>query len=114
MRDLFGSWAPISGQGWKATIEPLIDLPSRYNSEGVKALCEQLVTWFPEAPKSQKTDCVMALWFCEIRARELTDEGFGKTHLDNPYMPPRLEAKRAVIDLDTYYLESLTPDLGTL
>lgn len=114
MRDLFGTWAPTSGKGWKPTIPPLIDLPSRHNSEATKALVEQLITWFPEAPKSQKTDCVMALWFCEIRARELTDEGFGKTHLDNPYLPPRLDSRRMVVDLDQYYLESMTPSLGQL
>lgn len=114
MRDLFGTWEPIAGTGWRHIVPPLIDIPSRQNNEHVKALCEQLVTWFPEAPKSQKTDCVMALWFCEIRARELTDLGFGKTHLDNPYLPRRLHEQRMVIDLDTYYLESMTPDLGML
>lgn len=56
----------------------------------------------------------MALWFCEIRARELTDEGFGKTHFDNPYLPPRLEASRMVVDLDQLYLDSMTVDLGSL
>src|SRR5690349_15710402 len=107
MRDLFGSWQQTSNKGGKAVVQPLISLPSRVDSEGVKALVEQLITWLPDAPKSQKTDTVMALWFCEIRARELTADGLGKAHLDNPYLPPRLEAERMVIDLDTYYLESL-------
>jgi hypothetical protein len=115
MRDLFGSWRPTgSGRQYESTIPPLIDLPSRVNSEGTKSLVEQLVAWHPDAPKNQKTDTVMALWFAEIRARELTDEGFGKTHLDNPYLPPRLRERQMVVDLDTYYLESLTPDLGVL
>jgi hypothetical protein len=114
MRDLFGTWVKDSARGWKASIPPLINLPSRVSSEGVKALTEQLITWFPDAPKSQKQDCVMALWFCEIRARELTDEGFGKTHFDNPYLPPRLQADRMVVDLDQLYQESMAPSLGML
>lgn len=114
MRDLFGTWQHISGREWQATLPPLIDLPSRYNSEGVKALCEQLVTWFPNAPKSQKTDCVMALWFCEIRARELTDEGFGKFHLDNPYLPARLLEEQMVVDLDQLLADTTIPSLGQL
>jgi hypothetical protein len=75
-------------------------------------MAEQLVTWYPDAPKSQKTDTVMALWFCEIRARELTDEGFGKFWLDNPYMPDRMADRRQVVDLDTYFVESQTPVIG--
>jgi hypothetical protein len=114
MRDLFGIWVQTTNKGWKASVEPLISLPSRVNSEGTKALVEQLITWFPDAPKSQKTDCVMALWFCEIRARELTDEGFGKTHLDNPYLPPRLLERQMTVDLDTYFLESQVENLGML
>ena len=50
----------------------------------------------------------------EIRARELTDEGFGKMFLDNPYLPARLAAEQVVIDLDTYYMESMTPNLEGL
>lgn len=114
MRDLFGVWRPSIGSKYEAVVEPLIEFPTRYGSEGMKAMVEQLVTWFPEAPRSQKTDCVMALWFAEIRARELTDEGFGKAWMDNPYLPPRLSEQRAVYDLDTVYSESLTPNLGEL
>jgi len=114
MRDLFGTWVPeTTGRGHRHVVPPLIEFPSR-TSEPMKAMAEQLVTWYPEAPKNQKTDCVMALWFCEIRARELTDEGFGKFWLDNPYMPARLADRREVVDLDTYYMESLTPRIGGL
>ena len=48
----------------------LIEFPSTHASEGLKALIEQLVTWYPDAPKSQKTDCVMAFWFAELAARD--------------------------------------------
>lgn len=48
----------------------LIEFPSTHASEGLKALIEQLVTWYPDAPKQQKTDCVMAFWFAELAARD--------------------------------------------
>jgi len=47
----------------------IIEIPSSENSEGIKALVQQLMTWKPET--RGKTDCVMALWFAVIRAREL-------------------------------------------
>jgi hypothetical protein len=42
----------------------LIEIPSQDGSEGVKALIQQLITWKPDT--KGKTDCVMALWFCEL------------------------------------------------
>lgn len=85
----------------------LIRLPSRAGGEGVKALIEQLTTWEPEPPgkkTKRKTDCVMALWFAEIRARELINEGsnnsFFKTRLTNQYMSARDREKQFSIDLD--------------
>lgn len=114
MRDLFGTWRPDVGNTYKPVIPALINFPSRNNNEAMKAMAEQLVTWFPDAPKAQKTDTVMALWFAEIRARELTDEGFGKMFMTNAYMPERLRDRQETVDLDTYYMESMTPNLGSL
>jgi hypothetical protein len=114
MRDLFGSWIQTSNKGWKASVPPLISLPSRSNSEGVKALAEQLIIWYPDASKHQKTDTIMALWFCEIRAREICDHGYGRSHIDNPYLPPRMFEERAVINVDDYYASLLVPNLGAL
>lgn len=48
----------------------LIRLP-RPQTEGVKALIEQLSYWTADLPKTSKTDCVMALWFTHIRCLEL-------------------------------------------
>ena len=48
----------------------LVEFPSTHQSEGLKALIEQLITWYPDAPKSQKTDCVMAFWFVELACRD--------------------------------------------
>jgi hypothetical protein len=98
MANLFGLW-----KEGKALVPPLIELPSTYNSEGMKALVEQLTTWFPDAPKGHKTDTVMALWFAEIRARELTDQLESKFHLDNPFLTPLNEEGRIVLDLDAYF-----------
>lgn len=46
-----------------------IELPATHVSEACKHLVEQFVTWAPET--KNKTDLVMAVWFAEIRAREI-------------------------------------------
>ncbi len=85
----------------------LIRLPSRSSGEGVKSLVEQLTTWEPEQPgrkSKRKTDCVMALWFAEIRARELVNEGsnnsFFNKRKNNPYLSERDKNRRFSVDLD--------------
>jgi hypothetical protein len=77
----------------------LIRLPSKYQSEGVRSLCDQLLTWHPET--KGKTDCVMALWFAEIRCRELmaTDWGDG-FHLSTEFTSLRERESQMVIDID--------------
>ncbi len=51
--------------GWEDG-HALIEFPSTHASEGIKTLIEQLITWYPDAPKAQKTDTVMAFWFAEL------------------------------------------------
>jgi hypothetical protein len=76
----------------------LIHLPSD-QSENIKALIEQLVTWEPNT--KGKTDMVMALWFCEIKAREILNRGqYGKTHLSNPFLTRAEQRKRLVVNID--------------
>ena len=60
----------------------LIEFPSTHASEGLKALVEQLVTWYPDAPRGQKTDCVMAFWFAELAVRDRVANAtyFARTH----------------------------------
>ncbi len=60
----------------------LIEFPSTHASEGLKTLIEQLVTWYPDAPKSQKTDTVMAFWFAELGCRDrlVSASNFAKSH----------------------------------
>lgn len=83
--------------------QQLIHLP-RATSEGVRMLIEQLTTWEPMPPgvkTKKKIDCVMALWFAEIRCRELIQEGGGGfKEYDNPYQSPRDKQRTMTIDLD--------------
>jgi hypothetical protein len=79
----------------------LIHLPSD-QTEMVKALIEQLITWSP-ATKG-KTDMVMALWFCEIRAREIINNGNHNVHhMKNPFLSRADKAKRIVVNLDDLF-----------
>lgn len=84
----------------------LIHLPNKTN-EGIRALIEQLTTWEPDPPgtkSKRKTDCVMALWFAEIRCRELVEEISRKeeSHFHNPWLSQRDQDRRSVIDLDYF------------
>lgn len=76
----------------------LIHLPSD-QQEMIKALIEQLITWSPTT--KGKTDMVMALWFCEIRAREQLQYGKqDRHHLRNPFLTPAEKQKRVVINIE--------------
>jgi len=81
----------------------LIHLPSD-QTENIKALIEQLITWSPST--KGKTDMVMALWFCEIRAREMLNQGLHKTHhMKNPFLSRYEVGKRTVINIDELLAE---------
>jgi hypothetical protein len=81
----------------------LIHLPSD-QTENVKALIEQLITWSPNT--KGKTDMVMALWFCEIRAREMLNQGLHKTHhMKNPFLSRYEVGKRTVVNIDELLAE---------
>lgn len=85
-------------EGWQSG-DNLIRLPSQTNHEGVRALIEQLCAWFPET--KGLTDCVMALWFAEIRARELVQLQFPDHHMsDGEWLTAREREGQVVIDLD--------------
>ena len=65
----------------------LIELPSTHGQESCKSMIEQLVTWSPNAGKSQKTDIVMALWFAELACRDrITLNSNYRTHVKNPFL----------------------------
>lgn len=95
--------------GWESK-KQLIHLPNK-SAEGVRALIEQLTTWEPEAPGTRsrrKTDTVMALWFAEIRCRELVDEvSEVEYHAKNSWTSERDKRKQMVIDLDYFSQASM-------
>lgn len=82
--------------------ENLIELPSTKRAEAAKALVEQLITWFPNAPRRQKTDIVMALWFADLRAREINAFQGGKSHASNQWMSPRDRESQVVVNIDEF------------
>lgn len=99
--------------GWESG-KQLIHLPSRASGEGVKMLIEQLTTWEPLPPgvkTKKKTDLVMALWFAEIRARELIGEGDNIFHVSNEYQSARDKERTITIDLD-YMAQANTQEVG--
>ncbi len=101
-----GKWDPDFGvasmatlfDGWE-TGHNKIRLPSQTQSEAVRNLIEQLCSWFPET--KGLTDTVMALWFAEIRCRELMFTDFDSHHVDSSeFMSERDIESQAVIDID--------------
>lgn len=79
----------------------LIELPSPRQNLWVQNLISQLIVWQPSGMRQkQKTDLVMAGWFCEIACKRIL--GFGQrkmTHLDNPYAARGAIRSRSVINL---------------
>lgn len=97
--DNTGNWTPIT--------EPLIELPRAQNSDGLKALVHQLITWTPELdPNKVPCDMVMALWFAEVGAREHLGYGRGNvTSLfgrSNKFVSPRSTARSRRVSLADY------------
>jgi hypothetical protein len=79
----------------------LIELPAAHHSEAAKQLVEQLVTWSAET--KAKTDLVMALWFAEIRAREVVNASAGKgqaNFMPNRWLSARRRSQQIVINLN--------------
>jgi hypothetical protein len=82
----------------------MLDLPALAQNEAYRTFKEQLVTWYPDHPKDQKTDMVMAFWFAELAARDATRD-LGQTqmqHMDNPFLSENDRQMRVVIDIDEY------------
>ena len=99
------SMAPLFGQldnNKQPMRDGLIHLPSTANSEACKALVEQLITWAPAT--KNKTDLVMALWFAEIKAREIVNaaDKYSGTHLKNRWLTPRQRSMRATVNIDEW------------
>ena len=82
----------------------LLSLPRVDDAEGLKALVEQLITWQPgKLGKQQKMDGPMALWFWELRIREVLNIGRTTQHFTkNPYASRRDTANRVVVPMADY------------
>lgn len=82
----------------------LIELPSQ-QAYGVKILVEELVAWSPAVKtKNRRQDTVMALWFAELRAREVMTgtkkaSYFGKK---NGFVSERDRQRQTVVNLDDF------------
>jgi hypothetical protein len=82
----------------------LIELPSSRSNEAVNQLMSQLIAWSP-SQQGQKmrpgsNDIVMALWFAEIRARELVTQSSPVTHLQNRWLSRKARAGRMTVDIE--------------
>jgi len=100
MSPLFGSM-----RDGKFNSDNLIELPDNSN-EHVKALVNQLITWKPDT--KGPTDCVMALWFCELRAKELILQSTRQSlHANNKWATRKNIAERGMVNLDEYAMEQM-------
>lgn len=79
------SLAPVFEAGF-------IELPATHVSEACKSLVEQFVTWAPET--KNKTDLVMAMWFAELRAREIIQANSPAKGQHN-FVPNRYASRRS-------------------
>jgi hypothetical protein len=103
---LFGSLERIvSGGRQDHQGDNLMELPDPDMSQGVKTLIEELIAWQPgKLGKQLRMDGPMALWFFELRAREVL--GIGKRRqkqfLDNPYLSRGDLNSRVVIPMESF------------
>jgi hypothetical protein len=89
----------------------MIELPSTEGSEGLRALTQQLITWKPNT--RGKTDCVMALWFAVLRAREFMQQTGHLTKFANNRWTTRAQASQRVsINLDEAFSEQWAENYG--
>jgi hypothetical protein len=94
MSMLFGSLREGKHQG-----DNLITLPSHEGSEHFKALINQLITW--KAETKNPTDLVMAMWFCEMRAKELVLSGqFRQSHMGSRWVSRARADQQGAVNLD--------------
>lgn len=98
-------WDPMFGVASMAVLFDLqlIDLPALSQSEPMKQLVEQLISWSPET--KAKTDMVMALWFAEIRAREVCqsvsyDPDGPRSYQRNRWLSKRQRERQVVVNLN--------------
>jgi hypothetical protein len=89
---------------WSRNSDPdkaLIELPNPRQNLWVQDLIAQLIVWQPSGMRQkQKTDLVMAGWFCEIACKRILGYGQKKiTHMHNPFAATGLVRSRTVVNL---------------
>jgi hypothetical protein len=101
---LFGTVTKRDGvnNNLKHAGDNMIELPDLSRNEHIKKLVEQLVTWQPGVQgKRLKMDAVMALWFCEIVARDvLLTSANVPNFLKNEFTSQSAVESRYIINLD--------------
>jgi hypothetical protein len=108
LASLFGSLSRMHDGSGRADHQGdnLIELPRIDGSYGMKNLVEELITWQPgKLGKQLRMDGPMALWFWELRAREVLGVARRRTSqfLDNPYLSQGDKKSRVVIPMGQRY-----------
>jgi hypothetical protein len=101
MAALFGEYKQDEHLIWRQIIKPMIELPSPKLVERCKQLREQLIAWEPDTKNVH--DIVMALWFAEIRAREVCYSAARTSYhsaMANPYLSKSRKNSQIVVNLD--------------
>lgn len=108
-------WDPMYGVASMANLfyghergGQLIELPAPRNHVGASTLREELLSWFPtpSQTKMPKQDCVMALWFAELRARTICDQYDHVTHLDSDMLSPMDREEQMTVDMDSWLAQN--------
>lgn len=87
---------------WKRVKEgDLIELPDDRQAAWVSTLISQLTAWEPSGmTTTQKTDLVMALWFCDLAFKRILDRGRRvSSHQANPFITTMRKHDRKVINI---------------
>ena len=89
----------------------IIEIASTDHSEGLKALVQQLITWKPNT--RGKTDCVMALWFTVLKARELMQQHSRiSLYASNRWSTKAQDNRKYSVNLDEAFAEQWQDTYG--
>lgn len=82
----------------------LIELPSRRGYSAIQSLVEELLTWYPTPGQKNmpKQDCLMALWFAELRARTISNEWDTTMHMGSSFRTEMDQERQVVVDIDAF------------
>ena len=77
-------------------------------------MIEQLVTWSPSPPKSQKTDIVMAFWFAELACRDrvVANANYVRSHVKNSFATPWDKSTQTTVSLVDSEIQGLFKPMG--